>query len=465
MEAGLPKIAPLILGIVLVFCFFGVVMAAPADMADSSVPVDQDVEAAAAAALGQSPPITNTVDYYAITSVREISTTNHYLLSVVALEADDPSSWNVLENAIWEGLVIVHSDQGITYTAGVQDTITFTNIITGAGLDGGYVCHLTGENCPAYAYDAQTAAEVPIFPWTPGTKMYYGERRVHDGWLHESQHKAVDWLSGETYGSNAAPNMAYASLSGYVDYICNDDFQTSIIISGNSGDIGYMHLQKNANIYEGQYYQRGQGIGSLVYGNIPKDLQTCGWAQQKSTSFHVHWTFIPSNGYFRTENWTLTVSDATWRNGSDSVSPESYMWAYWSGEPIPPPPTVTPGGPTITPGGPTVTPNPDVGDPGASYTMVSFWNPILVAIWNMSKIAASRLPDHNEFGIMTTILQAADTVLRVTFVLVKSNFDMQIVFLCAGIIMFMETIGMISKVARMIAAAIRFVLSFIPFLG
>jgi len=463
MEAGLPKITPLILGIVLVFCFFGVVMAAPADMADSSVPVDQAVEDAAAAALGQSPPITDTVDYYAITHVRAITTTNHYLLSVTALDVDDPGSWNIMDHALWEGLVIVHSDQGITYTAGVQDTITFTNIITGAGLDGGYVCHLTGENCPAYSYDAQAAAEVPIFPWTQGTKMWYSDLKggVHEGTDGLAGDRAVDWVSGDTYGSNAAPNMVYTSQSGYVDYLCNDDFQTTITI----GNFGYMHLQPNPNIYEGQYYQRGQAIGPLVYGNIDKELQQCGYAEQRATSFHLHWSFKPSNGYFRAENWTLTVSDSTWRNGSDVVRPGANMWAYWSGEPIPPPPTVTPGGPTITPGGPTVTPNPGVGDPGASYTMVSFWNPILVAIWNMSKIAASRLPDHNEFGIMTTILQAADTVLRVTFVLVKSNFDMQIVFLCAGIIMFMETIGMISKVARMIAAAIRFVLSFIPFLG
>jgi hypothetical protein len=400
--------------------FVDFVFAAPANMATPSVDVDPDIEDATAVAIGNDPP-EETADYYAITSVDAYTSTGYYLLSVVGLDTTTPDDWDLLEDAVWLGNAVVRNEDDITFTAGIQGTITYTNMLEELPLSDGARAALGGG-----VYSPQSAlssADDSIFPWSPGTKMFFGSNGVHEGTYGLANDRAVDWVSGSTYGSDAASNMAYASQSGYITWTCHDTVSTGLVI----GNFGYLHLVKNTNYANGQYVQRSQGLGPMIKGS---HTLPCGGTDQLTTSYHLHWSFQPQEVYFQIEGWTLNIIDGCWRKGSSTICKLNYMWAHWGN--VGDYPTSTPG-PSSTPGGPT--PTPGGGDTPYQPTFgSSFWDYLVHGIWQFAKFTANRLPNHTEINFVTTLLAAARTMLKVVFVLMKSSFDLTIAFVVAGLV-------------------------------
>jgi len=445
------------LALALALCALWLVPAAaadPAPMAPASVSVATEIEDAAAQALGDNPPITAT--HYAVTHLSNPSD-DYYMLSVAGLSTTTPTDWNMFDDAIWWGNVIVYSD-AVTTSAAVAGTMTYTQMISAAYGSG------TQESMQLDPLVASaTSSEAVYFPWQPGTQAMTGScdsdgtcYNAHQGCYGLSGDIAIDFFGGGLYRD--MPNMIYASQSGTVSRVCQDDYSAGLVI----GDFGYLHFQRQVgnNFNEGDHVSRGQALGPLVVGNIPTG-SPCGYASQSASSFHVHWCAIPSGGYLRVENWTFDVAADVWRYGSEVVKEREYLTALWNGSapPSTPMPTVTPGGPTLTPS-PTAmySPPPEVG--GAS-----FWDPIVYGISNLIGGVLQATPDHDEIGLATTYVSAAATVFRVSFVLLNSNFNMTVPFFAVGLMLLFESWRIVKMVARKIWFYIEILLKFIPFIG
>jgi len=436
-------ITPVVLALVLCALFMLPVSAAdPAPMAPSSVSIETEIESAAAQALGEEPPITAT--HYAVTHYSNPST-DYYLLSVTGLSTTTPTDWNLLDDSIWWGNVIVYSDS-LTTAAAVEGTITYTNMISDVYGSGTFEAM---QMDPAFL---SSTSEAVYFPWQPGTRAYYGYTGVHAGVYGLTGDYAVDWFGGGSYAD--MPNMVYASQSGTITRVCEDGVSIGLVI----GNFGYLHLQPYLSFTEGQYIAQGTALGPMVLGSFS---DSCGYADQQPANYHVHWAFVPSGNYFQAENWTLNIVDETWRYGGDTVDPQEYMTSLWNGSapPSTPMPTVTPGGPTLTPS-PTAmyAPPPEVG--GAS-----FWDPIVYGIWDLVGSILQSTPDHNEIGLATTYVSAAAVVFRVSFVLLASNFNLTVLFFVLGVMLIMEGWRIVTAVFRKIFEFIGYILKFIPFLG
>ena len=234
-----------------------------------------------------------------------------------------------------------------------------------------------------------------------------------------------------------------------------------------SNGYGYIHLEPNAAIYVNQIIHKGQALGRLVYGPFAHTDKCSYYADQLGTSYHLHFSFPVSGGQAQFEDWVLNVSSQTFVRGSETVRPSGYMWARWNSEPIAPVPTVTPGGPpTPTPGPGTIVPTlPAGGISGTSGTVGeptsdgggggSFWDPIVAYIWDRAASVAASYPERDDREMVTTTSSAALTMVRVAYIMLKSNFNLVVTALVVGIIFMLEGV-------RVIVAVYRFIKDMIP---
>lgn len=209
---------------------------------------------------------------------------------------------------------------------------------------GSWTCTLYSPPLPIQSQGSESGL---ILPWKAGYSAIYGVSGVHgenSGWLPGS--RAVDFVGGDNLGSSIMPPYAYAAASGTVVFTCHGTNDTSIIVDSGYGKLMYAHLNKNdGNLQNGLQVHAGQVISSLTYGTFSGG--PCGtWASQQANQYHLHFAFIPSNGYFLIGNCQLNISSQNWVCGS---------LTYGIGSRIPngggsgPGPTQTPGGPTATP--------------------------------------------------------------------------------------------------------------------
>ncbi|MGQ9586575.1 MAG: CARDB domain-containing protein [Anaerolineae bacterium] len=93
------------------------------------------------------------------------------------------------------------------------------------------------------------------------------------------------------------------------------------------GDLLYVHLLDNGNLYTGRYFNQGDELGQMKPGSFSGN---CGWANQGSGWFHVHWGF-PDSGSFEAGGWTLSISDGLWRRGGETRGVYSWFQAEGGG--------------------------------------------------------------------------------------------------------------------------------------
>lgn len=253
--------------------------------------------------------------YYAITNVD--TSDPDYIVSVVGVvNISGPDySWGLGEdeNLSWMGLVLADSDGMGGYTCDYYDP----PLPDGVGGNGG-----GGPGGGPGVY----------FPWQAGTKAFYGARGIHErdapfaGWV------SVDWVGGSTYGAQSMPGLVYASTDGVITYVCRDPHSVSVRIeNSDTGDkFVYAHLQDRETLKAGTFLRRGASFASLVRGSFcnstPRPSSChCGWADQQDTTYHLHWSFMPSDGYFQAEGWVLNVSSQVWKKSNEEVRVGQYM--------------------------------------------------------------------------------------------------------------------------------------------
>jgi hypothetical protein len=323
-----------------------VVMAPPASEVDELLALDVSEYLDA----GNFPAETN---IYAISGV-SLGDGGTYV-SLVGLDPDTPApyEWSYEDDSmiIWKGTIF---QTGGVFS--VYNPVTAT--LTGGGAD-------------------------VAFPWSVGSKMMFGPRGIHG-----SQNNAVDWVSGDDLGADAAGPEVYASADGTIISVCKDAIQMGITIDGPSYRFGYLHLEKDENITVGDSYARGEYIGRLKYGTF-KD--TCGETSQAPNHYHLHWTFQPENGIFKAESWILYYNTSEWKRGNDTVKVNQWM---------------TGGGGIDSPTDPN-----DPGDPTVPVTVPRFWTYILTGVRSINNKLLAVMPDslesdqsHASFGMARSAL-------------------------------------------------------------
>jgi hypothetical protein len=278
----------------------------PAILAPATQAVDPLIEYEVQQYLTANPPAGTTI--YAITDVS--SGDGGVYISVVGLnpDAQPPYNWSLEDGGstvIWAGML---KKAGGELSLFVVDTTCHTCSRNDGGPGGGSDIY---------------------FPWQAGKQMLMGPRGIHGaGDYGTSGMLAIDWVSGDDFGGNAAGPTVYASAPGSIDYVCHDtenDKSTTVRITDGSTIIVYAHLIYNSSLVGGHSFARGQPIGTLKYGTFGSPSVGCGWAQQSANHYHLHWMFVPASGKYRTEGWQLTVGTTTWSRGNEKIKVNMWM--------------------------------------------------------------------------------------------------------------------------------------------
>lgn len=265
-------------------------------------PVDPLIEYQIIEYLGQNPPAETHI--YAITNVS--TNENGLFVSLAGLRPDLPApyTWSMVDGSvIWIGsLERVNGEWG-----------EYIPPLPEISCTGNCSPHLGG---PGGGPDIQ-------FPWQSGAKMMYGILGIHGaGDYGFTGGYYVDWVGGDELGADVASPVVYASAAGAIDYICDDGTSVAVRLVGGDNTFVYAHLLDHPSLVVSASYTRGQPLGVLKYGSFN---DSCGWASQKPTNYHLHWGFDPDGGYFQTEGWVLHFSDGIWRRGSEQVKKQQWM--------------------------------------------------------------------------------------------------------------------------------------------
>ncbi len=363
-------------------------------MLTPSVTVDPALSTAIAGYLQAAMPYPTY--YYAITNVDTLAD-DSLAVSYIALTAVNYiGDWNTFENGLGFGTLRA-IDQGGTYIVSAETPIQAQN----------------------------TSSSGYIFPFASGSSAAFGTRGVHDAGFSLLGWKAVDfWSDGQ---SGHAPNAVYAAAAGSVAWICRDSVQQAMQI----GPFLYAHLQLDGT-KQGDHFTQGQQIGTLVTGDIPSS-NACGWASQGAGSYHVHFGFQLSGGMITIEDWTLIPGPpAHWANGNKRVMIGDWLPSTWT------------------------TRNPTNPPPGSARP--GLWNGILSGFTGLTTLVLPIFPDHQATNVALHITASVSNYLTVFYMLVKSNFRMEIPVLVVSLILTLEAV-------RMAYAAWKLMLKALPFLG
>jgi len=254
--------------------------------------------------------LTPDIHYFAITDVHEAG--NWEFVSVIGFVQFDESVGWFLEDGSWFGVVLLQNDGQGNWIGATEGTIEFSNLLQDVPN------HILGptekQNIDLSSQSDVSLQSNYIFPWQSGTSMFYGSEGVHSngfagvvsGW------KAVDMLSDGDTGAGHAPNRLLASETATIDYVCNDG--TSVAV--RMGNFFYTHLLYNSNLYYGKTFNQGNEMGQMKSGTFSAN---CGYANQGSNWFHVHWGFPDAD--LQVGGWTLSMSTQNWTSGNTTVSP------------------------------------------------------------------------------------------------------------------------------------------------
>ncbi len=268
-----------------------------------SADVEDAVHAALLAAYGDLIP---EVSYFSISSVQALGDTWLFVSAVGLSRLDDEVGWR-LDDAEWVGLVLLHLGADDVWLGEVEGTEEFSALL--AQVPDALLSPEAKQSIDPLLREV-AAAETYRFPWPTGTRMMYGQLGVHDNGFATivTDWKAVDFLSDGDTSAGHAPNRLLAAASGSVSYVCNDGTSVAIRI----GNLFYTHLLSNGSLGVGHYFGQGDELGQMRPGSFN---DTCGYASQGDSWFHVHWGF-PNASTLTVEDWTLNLSTEYWYRGS-----------------------------------------------------------------------------------------------------------------------------------------------------
>lgn len=377
---------------------------------DTTTPISAELRASINAWLAVSAPAA--VPFWAVTYVQPEG--SYTYVSLVGLDLTDPeAAWSLEDGqAVWAGTVKVFADGSVELRsqppqASAEGLKLAAPILPAAG-GGSYV----------------------NFPWQSGKKMMFGSRGVHgSGDYGTSGMLAVDLVGGDNLGSGVAGPNIYASDGGTVDYVCDDG--TSVAIRTHNTTTGdyfiYAHLMDNTNLAMDHVFLKNSAIGVLRYGSFN---DTCGWAEQQASNYHLHWMFTPAGGSFRAENCILSISDKKWACGATTVNIGGYIFGGG-------------GSGTTGTGGDDPTINGDV-------TFFDFF--LVGAVSIFDKALFKYLPSHNAFAFTQVLYNTIKLTLRVVRVLVYGNINlaplMTILIAAVGIKLTFGTIWLVAFVLK-----------------
>jgi hypothetical protein len=298
-------------------------------MLPGTVSLKSDEEAAVVRAIAEAAATgaATVADYYSVSAVRDEG--DWLFVSTVGLKGVTPGDkWSLMDNGSWFGLTLVHRDETGSWVAAVEGTPEYSRLL--AAVPTKILDAQAKESLdPLHKSDVPTT-DYP-FPWQTGTSMQYGQNAIHAGGFYAGW-KAVDLLSDGNTSAGHAPNQLLASLAGTISYVCNDGTSVAVRI----GDLLYVHLLNNGNLYSGRYFGQSIPIGSLRTGSFNA---ACGYATQQPNWFHVHWAF-PDTGTFTAGGWSIRTYDAypqAWTRGGETRGVNGWFQAGTSGNQPPAP--------------------------------------------------------------------------------------------------------------------------------
>jgi hypothetical protein len=276
-------------------------------LVQGTVPTPVGVDDAVKQALAAGP--VTPAQSFAVTDVQAVD--SDLFVSVVGLSGLSGGNWNIDDNGVWFGLVLLVPGANAKWDGAVEGTADFSRYIT--AIPDTSLAPAAKRNLNNL--DRTVAPAVPsggyLFPWQPGTQMYYGDFGIHDNGFGTG-FKAVDFLSDGNVSAGHSPNSLRASAGGSVSYKCTPpagQFTAAIRI----GDLMYTHLLNSSSLYIGRTFVVSEEIGKLQTGSFN---ESCGYATQDPGWFHVHWGF-PNTGSFDAGGWTLSFADQAWRRGAE----------------------------------------------------------------------------------------------------------------------------------------------------
>lgn len=284
----------------------------PKQLISGTVPVAPGAGDAILLALEAAPAVlAPDIRYFAITNVRDLG--KWVFVSIIGfVEYDETKGW-FIEEGDWFGLVLIEIDESLGLKAAVQGTNEFSNLLGGIpddGLDG-----LAKQNLDPLLDKELSSQENTVFPWQPGTAMFYGSPGVQDFGSTDAfgAWRTVEFLSDGDLGAGHAPNSVLASQTATVNFICND----GISVAARIGNFFYAHLLENPEVFIGNMFLQGAEIGQLKSGAFSG---RCGVANQEETWFRLRWGFPEAD--LNIEGWTLDALTQDWSDGSGTISPD-----------------------------------------------------------------------------------------------------------------------------------------------
>lgn len=354
---------------------------------DSTTPISSELRAALDAWLATDPP--SDAMYYIVTYVQPEGAET--LVSLAGVNLTSPEAdWSLEEGSwVWLGSVRVLAD-GSVEPFSVSPSAS-RGLLLRPAYDGG--------------------GSYVAFPFYNSAQ--YGPRGVHgSGDYGTSGMLAVDLVGGDNMGVSSMPPQAIASDDGEVDYVCDDG--TSVAVRTHNSSTGdyfvYAHMLDNANLTLGHEFAQGALIGALKYGSFD---DTCGWAEQQTNHYHLHWMFTPSGGTFQAGACILTVSTQKWQCGSQTISTGQFLA----------------GG-----GGYSGTPGEDDGGASAVYDP-TFWDYVLGGIIALvDSLFVSVLPEHGSSEIIYVFFNTIEMVFRLARILVFQSINIYPIIFVLGVV-------------------------------
>jgi hypothetical protein len=368
----------------------------PPFVAQTVKPISSELKDALDAWLAVSPP--SDAPYYIVTYTRTRGTDTVVSLAGVDLPSPD-AEWSFEDGTttVWIGTVIV-SDVGEVSPLSVAMTTPRRDLFAS----------ISRAPLPAPG-----GGSYLTFPFQQGSTAMYGPRGVHDAGYGTSGMVAVDLVGGDDMGASAMPPYVFASDAGIVDYVCDDG--TSVAVRTYNEDTGdyfiYAHMLDNENLEIDVEFGAGEMLGSLKYGSFDPTHPNCGWAEQASNHYHVHWGIVPASGRYQAAGCLLTVSSQTWDcGGGETVRVGEYLaggGGYTGGT------STTGSGQDGTAG---------TGSAGVALNTPTFWDYMLAGLLSIvDKGLIQLLPEHEPFEFTYVIFNVISLVFRMVWVFAASN--------------------------------------------
>lgn len=401
---------------------FPVAAQTPVTMAAPTVIVPNDLNIAVISVLTANQPVTN-AGYYAITDY----TLNGgvYVVSIMALGPEvDPNAYTI-DQTLWLGTVAI---QESTWTGAIEGTPEYINL-----TDDVFFRPLPTA-MPGFGTSAEGGEDGedyfgPLLPITPGAQVIYGVRGIHEAGYGTTNWRAIDLVSGTDYGGNYANADVYGSYQEQVTYVCRDT--NGVTVKTNTRIYG--HLKENSSLQVGLQIYRGVKFATMIPGTFSG---TCGWGQQQPNHFHIHYGVAISGdntidfGSRFTANLTLSTSEITF-NLTDTYNPGDTILNITTNE--------------IDTGG----------DPNTQFTGESFWDSIVGSIIGfINQKILSRYPQGQEWEAGATYVSATGAILKVVFILMSSNFKLEIFAFVVILILILEPVRTIFRIWKIIRKVI-----------